>query len=160
MERIKSLYKKHREILHYLIFGAAATALNLILYSVFVKGLGIERNISNILAWIITVAFAFVTNKVWVFESKKTDKRSLFKEGLSFFGSRLGTGVIEIGLLPILVALGMNESLFGVDAFLAKIVVTIVVVILNYVFSKFIVFGKNEHSEEKDAKVTNEEAEK
>ena len=150
MEKIKELCQKHKEIVNYLIFGAAATFLNWIVYSVLVKGFSVNENVSNVIAWAFAVAFAFVTNKWWVFESKNRDKQVILKEGLSFLGSRLATGVVEIGLFPILKAVGLDQSFLGVDGFVAKIVVTIIVIILNYIFSKFIVFRKERLSEEED----------
>jgi len=142
MERIKELYQKHKEIINYLVFGAAATFLNWIVYSVLVKGFLVNENVSNIVAWAFAVALAFITNKWWVFESKNRDKQVILKEGFSFLGSRLATGIVEIGLFPILKAAGLNQSFLGVEGFVAKITITIIVIILNYIFSKFIVFKK------------------
>ena len=142
MERIKELYQKHKEIINYLVFGAAATFLNWIVYSVLVKGFLVNENVSNIVAWAFAVALAFITNKWWVFESKNRDKQVILKEGFSFLGSRLATGIVEIGLFPILKAVGLNQSFLGVEGFVAKITITIIVIILNYIFSKFIVFKK------------------
>ena len=157
MGKIKELYLKHKEIVNYLIFGVLTTVINWIAYTVAIKvlsggqGSGTEFDsnmfISNVFAWIVAVAFAFITNKLWVFESKSKDKELILKEAASFVGSRLGTGVIEIGLFPLLFELGLNESLFGVEGFVAKIIVSVIVIILNYLFSKFWVFKKAKSAE-------------
>lgn len=97
-------------------------------------------NISNCIAWLVAVLFAFITNKVFVFESKNMEMRFVCRELIKFVGARLATGAIEILGLPLLYYIGMKQSLFGVEGFVAKIVVSVVVVLLNYVFSKLFIF--------------------
>lgn len=142
IKKIKLLLLKYREVIMYLIFGVLTTAVNWGIYSVFVKYLGVNINISNVIAWIFSVLFAFVTNKIWVFESKSTAPKTVLREFVLFLGARAISGVIEIAGLPIAVKLGLNQSLFGVEAFLAKIIISVVVVVTNYVFSKMLVFKK------------------
>lgn len=146
LSQYKALYFKHKEIVSYLAFGAATTLVNWIVYSLMVGGLGVNMNAANATAWVAAVVFAFVTNKIWVFKSKEWKAPIVIKEGTSFLGSRLVSGVFEIGALPILIKLGLNQQLFGVDGFVAKILISIVVIILNYVFSKWFVFRNNSHS--------------
>lgn len=134
--------KKYREIILYVIFGAATTAINWIVYTVCIKVFSLEMTLSNALAWIIAVLFAFVTNKIFVFESKDKSLGTILKEGVSFFGSRVATGVLEIFLPTLLFKIGLNQSFLGIDGFWAKAFVSVLVIILNYVFSKLIVFRK------------------
>jgi Predicted membrane protein len=147
MEKFKELYLKHKEIANYLIFGVAATIVNWLTYSILVKGLSMDEAVGNAIAVVVAVLFAFVTNKVWVFESKQTDVGSLIKEAFAFFGSRAVTAVIEIIGVPVLQKMGLNQSLFGVKGMWAKIAISVIVIILNYVFSKFIVFRKAKQDE-------------
>ena len=96
------------------------------------------------------VVFAFVTNKIWVFESKSWKPSVALKEFWLFVLARLITGVLEWFGVPLLVAAGLNQPLFGVDGFVAKLVVSVVVVILNYVFSKLIIFKNKNKKDNKD----------
>ncbi|HOD02968.1 MAG: hypothetical protein BWY46_00751 [Firmicutes bacterium ADurb.Bin300] len=142
IKRIRDLIVKYNELIVYLVFGVLTTAVNWGIYSVLVKYFGFNINAGNIIAWIVAVVFAFVTNKIWVFKSKTTAFKLVLKEFVLFVGARALSGVIEIGGLPLLVWLGLGQTVFGVEAFLAKIVISFVVIILNFIFSKLIVFKK------------------
>ena len=115
--------------------------------------------VSNVLSWICSAAFAFVTNKVWVFGSKSRSVKVLLRESLSFAGARLfSLGVEELGLWLLVSAIGMGQmqplQIFSVSIngnMIAKVIMQVVAVILNYVFSKFIIFKKRENSSEADS---------
>ncbi len=143
MKKIQELLKEYKEIIMYLIFGVGTTAVNWIIYTMIVV-LGKERSltVANVIAWIGAVAFAYITNKLWVFESKSWNPKVVWKELGMFLGARIFSGVFEIGLFPVLVWLGMNQSIFGIEGMLAKIVIGVAVIILNYIFSKLLVFKK------------------
>lgn len=134
-------WRKHREGLLYLICGAGTVVVSWGTYAIFVW-MGIDLNISNALSWICAVVFAFILNKWIVFLSRSVEKVTLAKEISSFFAFRIVTGVIAIVCFPIFYHLGMNQILFGVDGYLAKISVSLIEIVLNYFFSKFIVFRK------------------
>jgi putative flippase GtrA len=138
---IKKVLYKYKKLILYILFGGMTTILNWIVYAIGVK-LQLGITISNILAWSIAVFFAFITNKLFVFESKILKIRVIFNEFIKFVGARILTGVIEIGGLPLLYYLGMNQQLFGIDGFIAKIMISIIVMVLNYVFSQVLVFKK------------------
>lgn len=138
---IKKVLYKYKKLILYILFGGMTTILNWIVYAIGVK-LQLGITISNILAWAIAVFFAFVTNKLFVFESKILKIRVIFNEFIKFVGARILTGAIEIGGLPLLYYLGMNQQLFGIDGFIAKIMISIIVMVLNYVFSQVLVFKK------------------
>ncbi len=142
INKVKALIKKYREIIVYLVFGVLTTAVNWLVYSVLVKYFSLSINLSNTIAWFAAVIFAFITNKIWVFGSKGLGVRVLLKEFWLFFAARVLSGVFEIGGLNLAVRLGFDQTLFGVKAFLPKIIISFVVVILNYIFSKLIVFKK------------------
>ena len=141
MQRIKDLFIKYKEVIMYLIFGVATTLVNWIAYSLLMKTTVINMTVSNAIAWFAAVVFAYITNKIFVFESKSWNPAEVWKEVVKFFGARIATGVIEIGGLPLLYYIGVKQSIFGVEGFLAKILVSVIVVILNYVFSKIFVFS-------------------
>lgn len=144
METLKNLYFKHKEILNYLLFGGMTTVVSWGTYSLFVKAIGMSVGVGNILSWICAVLFAFVTNKLFVFESKTWQPATALREFVSFIGARLATGVIEWFGVPYFSTHGLTHPLFGVKGLLAKVVVSIVVIILNYLFSKFLVFFKKD----------------
>ena len=148
METIKNLYFKHKEIINYLLFGGMTTVVSWGTYSLFVKAIGMSVSVGNVLSWICAVLFAFVTNKRFVFESKTWQPATALREFFSFIGARLATGVIEWVGVPFFSTHGLTHPLFGVKGLLAKIVVSIVVIILNYIFSKFLVFIKKDKQAE------------
>lgn len=145
MKKIQELLTKYKEIIMYLIFGVGTTAVNWIIYTVLVVcGKTENLTLANIIAWVGAVAFAYITNKLWVFESKSWNLRVVWKELGMFLGARIFSGIFEIGLFPVLVWLGMNQPIFGVEGMLAKVVIGVLVIILNYIFSKLLVFKKKE----------------
>lgn len=146
-EKLIALLKKHWEVISYLFFGGCTTLVSWVTYALFVGTMAMPLMAGKILSWICAVTFAFVTNKLWVFRSKAMDGRTLIRETAEFFGSRAATGVVEVLGLPLLMKLGLDQPLFGVEGFVANLVVTVVVIVLNYIVSKFLVFRKNSTSE-------------
>lgn len=148
MEKFKELYLKHKEIINYLLFGGLTTIVNWASFSLFVKGFGmnsgIAYSVANVLSWVLAVLFAFVTNKLFVFESKTWAPATALREFFSFLSARLLTGVIEWVGVPFLTNHGLGTPLFGVKGLWAKITVSVIVVVLNYIFSKFLIFTKKE----------------
>lgn len=96
---------------------------------------------ANIVSWIVAVLVAFVTNKIWVFNSRSWRPKIASKEFGRFVGGRALTGIIEIIAVPVLVGLGLNQKLFGVVGLPAKIIVSVLIVILNYIISKYYSFS-------------------
>lgn len=136
---------KRKEIIMYLIMGVATTIVSWASYSVFVMTLPIDHAkgkvlLANILSWILAVLFAYVTNKVWVFESRSWKPSYVVKEFIRFVSARLFTGVLEVVGVPLLMACGLDQSILGIEGMLSKIIVSVVVVILNYVLSKLLIF--------------------
>ena len=142
---LKELYTdvmdKHGEAVRYIFFGGLTTVFSWLTYALFVR-CGLEINLSNILSWVCGVCFAFVVNKWFVFESKSLAPLTVIRELGSFFAARVFTGIIAIVLFPILYSLGLNQSIFGTDGFLAKIITSVLEIILNWVFSKYLIFIK------------------
>ena len=150
---IKKLCEKYREIIAYLFWGIMTTVVSWGSYSLFVIILPeskYEVAIANTLSWITAVLFAFITNKIRVFRSRSFRPSVVFKELWRFVASRLVTGVIELAGVPLLVKIGLDQKIFGIDGLFAKVIVSIIVVILNYVFSKLFVFKNTERKQRTD----------
>lgn len=159
MKKIKELFIKYKEIITYIIFGVLTTVVSWGSYTVFVELLSMKVFVGNLLSWICAVVFAYVTNKLWVFESKSWKPSIIGKEIVTFVASRGVTGVIEILCVPLLAKTGFDNIFYGIlekmnisigilftDGIYSKIFLSVVVVILNYFFSKFVIF-KNKKKE-------------
>lgn len=148
MQKIKELYLKYKEVIHYLFFGVLTTVVNLavkylLLFTILDASNGIELQIAVVISWIVACLFAYITNRIWVFESKSTH---ILKEMIKFFGSRLATLGMEMGIMFIFVTwLGLNSKMWVV---IWTFVTQVLVVIGNYVFSKLLVFKNKEKKEE------------
>ncbi len=139
--RLKELLGKYWHILSYLFFGAATTGVNWLVYTACVSLSG-RINLSNVLAWFCAVVFAYITNKLFVFRSREASAGGILKEIGLFFSSRLFSGAVEILGVPLLMWCGLRQTLFGVEGMAAKAVISVIVVILNYLLSKLLVFKK------------------
>ncbi|CEH34830.1 GtrA family protein [Romboutsia lituseburensis] len=136
MNKIKLMIKKYREIIMYIFIGGCTTLVNLVTYTAMYKLLDFSINISNITSIVVAIIFAYFTNKIFVFDSKDNTFKTLFSEGIKFISARLFTMLIEVyGVYLLVVINGENE-------FLGKIKVQVIILVLNYVMSKFIVFKK------------------
>lgn len=128
---MKELLIKYKEIMMYLIFGVLTTVVNIVVYYVMSDILHIHYMISNIVAWVLSVLFAYITNRTYVFESKN---QSIIKEMIAFFGARLATGVMDMIFMWLFVGLHLLPD------FIAKVITNVFVIIANYVLSKLVVF--------------------
>ena len=134
IQKLISLAKKYKDILLYLIFGVLTTLVNYAVYLPLYNYAGISAAISNGAAWIVAVAFAFLTNKPLVFGSRDWSAKTLLPELGKFLGCRIGSGLLETAILFLTVdLLHWNGNLW-------KILTSVLVVILNYVASKLLVF--------------------
>ena len=131
--------------------GVLATLVNFVVYAIVVKPLAliisdasIRIGTAKLIAWVVAVVFAFFTNKVWVFESRSWAPKVFWREFISFIGARALTGLLEVFGTPFLVKIGLDQKLFGVEGMWAVIIVAILVIIFNYVFSKFFIFTSKE----------------
>lgn len=120
-----------KEVLLYIFFGAATTAVNTAVYVFLYDFCAVDNTAANIAAWILSVLFAFFTNRKWVFESEKSD---MIKEAARFFAARSVTGVIDLTLMYLTV------DICRINGDASKIGVNIVVIVFNYFFSKFWIF--------------------
>lgn len=136
MEKIKSLLVKYRDVLTYLIFGVLTTVVNYLVYLPVYNLLGLSAAVSNAIAWVVAVAFAYLTNKPFVFRSHDWSKETVIPELTKFVSCRLASGVMETVIIFLAV------DLMGFNGNVWKLVTSVLVVILNYIFSKLIVFRK------------------
>ncbi|MGN0571011.1 MAG: GtrA family protein [Candidatus Fimenecus sp.] len=152
MQKIKDLLKKYREIILYVLFGGLTTVINYIIYFACTEGLHIGWSPATLFAWIGAVLFAYVTNRIWVFESRAKGFRAVSYEFVKFIGARLLSLGLEWLTLKLLIdTLHMDTFLWHdlpLGEFLAKTIAQILVIIANYVFSKWIVFRKNKKNTE------------
>lgn len=150
MSKIKSLYLKHKEIILYIIFGALTTLVNFVAYILFDLILDKELYlVTNLIAWVIAALFAYVVNKLFVFEVKAFDAKTITRELLEFLGARVLSFLIEeAGLLLFVEVLAFKNIAIDLSFFtltgdlIAKVILAVIVIILNYFFSKFIIFKK------------------
>ena len=136
LDQLKALLHKYRDILVYLVFGVLTTAVNYIVYLPCYNFAGLSSAVSNVIAWVAAVVFAYLTNKPFVFGSDDWSASTVIPELTKFVGTRLGSGALETLILLVAVdGLGMNGNLW-------KLVTSVLVVVLNYVGSKLLVFRK------------------
>lgn len=136
IEKIKALMIKYKGLILYGVFGVLTTIINIATYAVCYRVIGIANVPSDIIAWVVGVAFAFITNKLYVFGSKSMDMKTLFPELAKFVAARLATGVLDV----IIMFIGV-DVMHGPDVIL-KVASNVIVIILNYVLSKLVVFKK------------------
>ena len=132
-----SFYARHKVVLLYLFFGGLSFFVNVGSFVLCAKLFAVNELVANVLAWIITVLFVYVTNKIWVFKSNAATKRELAWQLASFFAGRLGTLLLEEVLLLVFI------TKLGINNVVVKIAAQIVVIVANYLISKIIVFRRN-----------------
>ena len=134
----EGFYKKYKEILLYLFFGALTTVVSIGSFAVLQVGLGMNVLVANVISWILAVTFAFITNRIWVFDAKTEGAGQFLVQMAKFFGGRVFTLIDEEAILFVFITkLGMNSVLI-------KVIAQVVIVILNYLISKLLVFRKRE----------------
>lgn len=138
MNKLIEIYKKHKEIINYLIVGGLTTIVSLATYYICVCTFlnpdnPVELQTANIISWIVAVFFAYFTNKKYVFESKE---KNILKEGTKFIGSRVTTLLLDMLVMYVGVTiLRFNDKII-------KIISQILVIVGNYIISKLFVFRK------------------
>ena len=136
IETLKTILIKYRHLYMYIIFGILTTVVNFAFYYFGYNIVGLANILATILAWGVAVIFAFITNKLWVFDSKSVDKTTLMHEIPSFFGTRVATGILDVGIMYVAV------DLLAGNAALWKLISNVIVIILNYASSRLIIFTR------------------
>ena len=134
-KRLCDLYGRYRDVIVYLIFGVLTTLVNYIVFFPCSFS-GLSAAVSNSIAWVVSVLFAYLTNKPFVFRSSDWSMTTVLPEAAKFFGCRIGSWAVESGILLVTVDLLHWSSVFW------KIVTSVLVVVMNYVASKLLVFRK------------------
>ena len=136
MKKLFSLLKKYEEVISYLFFGGLTTLVNYIVYLPCYNILHLSGALSNAIAWVVAVAFAYVTNKPFVFKSHDWSAKTVVPELTKFVSCRIGSGLLETAIIFVLVdCLRWNGNII-------KLLTSVLVVILNYLASKLLVFRK------------------
>lgn len=133
---IKELFRKYKKLVMYAVFGILTTLLNMLSYHISFNIIKMPNILSTIIAWLLAVIFAFITNKLWVFDSKSFDKLTLRHEIIAFLGARAGTGILDVGIMFLAVdVMNLNSTVW-------KFISNIIVIALNYIASKLLIFKK------------------
>lgn len=138
MKKVMAIYRKYQDVIPYLFFGVLTTIVNVVSYSIFAHTLGLNTTIATILAWFLAVLFAYLTNRKWVFHSSAKGFSEVFREILAFVGCRVATGVVDWGMMVVLV------DMWHFNDIVIKILANVVVIISNYVTSRLLVFAKKD----------------
>ena len=137
MNKMLELIKKYKELIVYGIFGVLTTIVDFGTYYVLTNVLGAEENLSNVISQITAIVFAFITNKIFVFEDKKSGLKDITVQFSKFFSMRLVSLLINSVLFWVMV------ELLSINDFVTKASVSVIVVVLNYIFSKIFIFKKD-----------------
>ena len=136
ISKIRNLICKYWDILSYLFFGVLTTVVNYLVYLPCFNLLHFSASVSNVIAWVVAVAFAYLTNKPFVFKSHDWSWKTVAPELAKFVGCRIGSGFVETAIIFTMVdLLQFNGNVW-------KLITSVLVVILNYVGSKLLVFRK------------------
>ena len=136
MKKLRALFERYYDVITYLFFGGLTTVVNYLVYLPCYNWWGISSSVSNLIAWVAAVAFAYLTNKPFVFKSHDWSAKTVWPELTKFVGCRVGSGLLETAFLLITVdILGWNGNWM-------KLITSVLVVVLNYFGSKFLVFTK------------------
>ncbi len=135
---IEKIFYQYKSFLLYVFFGGCTTVINVAAYAGCTRLLHLETVPSNIAAWVVAVTWAYVTNKIWVFESRSWDMRELLREIISFVVCRVATGALDLAVMYVTV-----DVLRWPDI-LMKLVANGLVIVLNFIFSKLVIFRKRE----------------
>ena len=136
MKDLRNLLVKYKGVMLYLIFGVLTTLVNIVAYWLFAHLMHLTTMPSTIMAWILAVLFAYFTNRKWVFDSTAKSSHEIMRELISFFACRLATGVVDLGCMFVFV------DLLGWNDVIIKTAANVLVIVLNYIASKLIVFKK------------------
>ena len=141
VEFFKRNFIRYRSMILYLVFGVLTTFVNVFTYWLLAHPMHLDMMLSTVLAWIAAVFFAFFTNRKWVFESKTSDSVGIAKEIVRFFSCRLATGLVDMAIMFIFV------DVMAFSDVVIKMFANVVVIVLNFVASKFFVFKKEKQQD-------------
>lgn len=141
---VKRLFIKYKGLILYAFFGVCTTLINWGVYYLCYNVLHIPNVVSTVIAWFLAIAFAFITNKLWVFDSKSFHNKTLIYEMWTFLASRIATGILDVGIMYIAVDVcAMNSTIW-------KLISNIIIIILNYILSKLVIFKRGKSTSDND----------
>lgn len=143
MKKYKQLWEKHKELILYVFFGGCTTLINIVSYFACRQVLHMPVVPADVLAWLVSVIFAYVTNKLFVFESKSWRLRLVLKEGAEFLAARVFSLGVDVVMLYVTV------TILGWWELPMKVLANVVVIVINYIFSKWIIFRKDAAGQQK-----------
>ena len=143
MEKLKQLWKNHKELILYVFFGGCTTLINIISYFACRELMHLPVVPADVLAWLVSVIFAYVTNKLFVFESKSWRLMLVLKEGAAFLAARVFSLGVDVAMLYVTV------TVLGWWELPMKVLANVVVIVINYIFSKWIIFRKDAAKQQK-----------
>ena len=132
-----NMIQKYKAVILYLIFGVLTTCVNVVIYWLAAHEWRMPTLLSTVIAWIVAVLFAYLTNRKWVFESRAFEKSAIIREIISFFMCRFVTGIMDLGCMFLFV------DIMQFNDVITKFVSNVLVIILNYIASKLIIFKRN-----------------
>ena len=135
---ISELLQRYKSQILYLFFGGWTTIINVVVYGLCTRLAALSTSVSTVVAWIVAVLFAYLTNRTWVFESRAGTARDVLREMGSFFLCRLATGLLDLAIMYVCV------DRLGLPDMPVKLLSNVVVIVLNYVASKLFIFAKKE----------------
>lgn len=141
MNKLIALFNKYRSVIAYLFWGVVTTIVNLAVFQFLSSGIHWNYQLANVLAWFLSVLVAYFTNKVWVFGSHYSTVRAFVKEFCWFYFYRGLTLVMDVAIMYVGVSLLKFDT--PIQQFIVKIIDNVVVVIANYIFSKWLIFHDN-----------------
>lgn len=136
LEKLKALLKKYREPILYIVFGGLTTVVSFLSYWFFADVFRIHYMVSTVLSWIVSVSFAYVTNRRWVFESRARGVKAILWEMACFFACRITSGLMEMAFMFV------GVDLLHVNDKIVKLIANVFVILANYVLSKWFVFRR------------------
>ena len=139
MKKLKVFFDKYREPILYIVFGGLTTVVSFVSYWILVDVLHLHYMVATVLSWVISVTFAYVTNRKWVFDSRAHGLRAVLWEMISFFACRLASGFMEMGMMFI------GVDLLRVNDKAVKLIANVFVIVANYILSKVFVFRKKQN---------------
>lgn len=133
-DTLTALLLQHKNVILYIFFGGLTTLVNIIIYYFAVSYIKLSMFSSVIIAWILAVLFAYLTNRQWIFKSSKNTQMGIIKECLTFYWYRILTGLLDI------VIMWLGVELLALNDIFVKTASNIIVIVLNYLASKFMIF--------------------
>lgn len=136
MQKMLKLYNRYRSFVLYVFFGVCTTIINIAAYTLCARVFGMGTVSANVTAWIAAVAAAYITNKIWVFESRAWTTKAVIYEIVTFAACRATTGAMDVAIMYV------SVDLLGFQDIMMKVISNALVIVLNFLFSKLVIFKR------------------